>query len=178
MGFLPDQGFLLNGKKTKINGVCEHHDFGCLGAAFSKEAARKRLLLLRKMGVNAIRTAHNMPAPELMELTDEMGFLVMSEAFDMWEKPKTDYDYARFFSEWYEKDVESWVRRDRNHVSLMMWSIGNEIQDTLDEKRGMEITRDLRDAVRKYDKRNHAPITLGSNFMKWENPKTAATKVT
>ena len=174
MDFLPDQGFLLNGKKTKINGVCEHHDFGCLGAAFSKEAARKRLLLLRKMGVNAIRTAHNMPAPELMELTDEMGFLVMSEAFDMWEKPKTDYDYARFFSEWYEKDVESWVRRDRNHVSLMMWSIGNEIQDTLDEKRGMEITRDLRDAVRKYDKRNHAPITLGSNFMKWENPKKCA----
>ncbi len=171
MEFSPDQGFLLNGRRVKINGVCEHHDFGCLGAAFSRAAARRKLIMLRKMGVNAIRTSHNMPAPEWMDLTDEMGFLVVSEAFDMWEKPKTTYDYARFFNEWYEKDVASWVRRDRNRASLMMWSIGNEIQDTLAADRGVEITVNLRDGVRKHDYKNHAPVTLGSNFMKWENPQ-------
>lgn len=174
MEFSPDRGFCLNGRKVKINGVCEHHDFGCLGAAFSRAAARRKLLMLREMGVNAIRTSHNMPAPEWMDLTDEMGFLVLSEAFDMWEKSKTTYDYARFFNEWYEKDVESWVRRDRNRASLMMWSIGNEIQDTLAEERGMEITANLRNAVRRYDYKKHAPVTLGSNFMKWENPQKCA----
>ncbi len=174
MEFSPDKGFCLNGRKVKINGVCEHHDFGCLGAAFSKPAARRKLVMLRKMGVNAIRTSHNMPAPEFMDLTDEMGFLVVSEAFDMWEKSKTTYDYGRYFHEWYEKDVESWVRRDRNRASLMMWSIGNEIQDTLVPERGEEITVNLRDAVRRYDYKKHAPVTLGSNFMKWENPQKCA----
>lgn len=171
MEFKPDEGFLLNGRKVKVNGVCEHHDFGCLGAAFHKEAMRRKLLKLREMGVNAVRTSHNMPAPELMELTDEMGFLVFSEAFDMWEQSKTTYDYGRFFNEWYERDVTSWIRRDRNHVSVMMWSIGNEIPDTLTEGRGQEITCNLRDAVRKNDPKHHAPVTLGSNFMKWENPQ-------
>lgn len=172
MEFSPEEGFFLNGRHVKINGVCEHHDLGCLGAAFSKEAARRKLTLLREMGVNAIRTSHNMPAPEFMDLADEMGFLINSEAFDMWEKPKTPYDYARFFQEWFEKDVASWVRRDRNRASLMMWSIGNEIQDTLVEGRGVEITRALRDEVRRYDYKAHAPVTLGSNFMKWENPQS------
>lgn len=174
MEFLPDKGFILNGKRVKVNGVCEHHDLGALGAAFYKEAARRRMIRLREMGVVAIRTAHNMPAPELMELADEMGFLIMSEAFDMWEKPKTTYDYARFFPDWYEKDVSSWVRRDRNHASLMMWSIGNEIQDTLAEDRGMEITESLKEAVRRHDHKKHAPVTIGSNFMKWDNPKKCA----
>lgn len=174
MEFLPDKGFLLNGRKVKINGVCEHHDLGALGAAFFKEAARRKLKYLREMGVNAIRTAHNMPAAEFMELADEMGFLIVSEAFDMWEKPKTAYDYARFFNDWYEKDVASWIRRDRNHASLMMWSIGNEIQDTLVKERGREITVNLKNAVRKHDYKNHAPVTLGSNFMKWENPRECA----
>ena len=172
--FDPEQGFLLNGRKVKLNGVCEHHDFGCLGAAFSKAAARRKLLKLRQMGVNAIRTSHNMPAPEFMELTDEMGFLVLSEAFDMWEKAKTTYDYARFFNDWFEKDVESWVRRDRNRASLLMWSIGNEIQDTLVPERGVQITRALRDRVRQFDPKRHAPVTIGSNFMKWENPQECA----
>lgn len=171
MEFKPDEGLLLNGRKVKVNGVCEHHDFGCLGAAFHKEAMRRKLNKLREMGVNAIRTSHNMPAPELMELTDEMGFLVFSEAFDMWEQSKTTYDYGRFFNEWYERDVTSWIRRDRNHVSVMMWSIGNEIPDTLKEGRGQEITCNLRDAVRRSDPKHHAPVTLGSNFMKWENPQ-------
>ncbi|MGN0506682.1 MAG: glycoside hydrolase family 2 TIM barrel-domain containing protein [Lachnospiraceae bacterium] len=171
MEFKPDEGFLLNGRKVKINGVCEHHDFGCLGSTFHKEAMRRKLLKLREMGVNAVRTSHNMPAPELMELTDELGFLVFSEAFDMWEQSKTTYDYGRFFNEWYDRDVTSWIRRDRNHVSVMMWSIGNEIPDTLKEGRGQEITCNLRDAARRSDPKHHAPITLGSNFMKWENPQ-------
>lgn len=174
MEFLPDKGFVLNGRRVKVNGVCEHHDLGALGAAFYKEAARRKLKKLREMGVVAIRTSHNMPAPELMDLADEMGFLIVSEAFDMWEKSKTAYDYARFFNDWYEKDVSSWVRRDRNHASLMMWSIGNEIQDTLVEKRGEEITDALVRGVKQHDYKGHAPITLGSNFMKWENPQKCA----
>ena len=130
LDFSPETGFSLNGRKLKLNGVCEHHDLGCLGAAYHSQAMRRKLEILKNMGVNAIRTAHNMPAQDLMELTDEMGILVVSESFDCWESPKNPYDYARFFPQWYQKDVESWVRRDRNHPSLIMWSIGNEIYDT------------------------------------------------
>lgn len=174
MQFDPDQGFLLNGRKVKINGVCEHHDLGCLGAAFNKTAMKRKLTMLRSMGVNAIRTSHNMPAPELMDLTDEMGFLVDSEAFDMWERSKTENDYARFFPEWMEKDVRSWVRRDRNRASLMMWSIGNEIYDTHADKRGQEVTRMLKEAVEANDPKRHAPVTIGSNYMQWENAQKCA----
>ncbi len=127
MEFHPDKGFFLNGKYVKVNGVCEHHDFGCLGTVFYKEAMRRKFEILHTMGVNALRTSHNMPAAELMDLADEMGFLIMDEAFDMWERSKTNYDYGRFFKDWAEKDVRSWIRRDRNHPSLMLWSIGNEI---------------------------------------------------
>lgn len=169
--FSPEEGFFINGRHVKIYGVCEHHDLGCLGAAFSRPAMVRRLAMLREMGVNAIRTSHNMPAPELMDLADEMGFLILSEAFDMWEKPKTTYDYSCYFNDWYERDIASWVRRDRNHPSLFMWSIGNEIQDVLTEGRGNELTRLLRDAVRRHDPKNHAPVTHGSNYMKWENPQ-------
>lgn len=169
--FSPEEGFFINGRHVKIYGVCEHHDLGCLGAAFSRPAMVRRLVMLREMGVNAIRTSHNMPAPELMDLADEMGFLILSEAFDMWEKPKTTYDYSCYFNDWYERDIASWVRRDRNHPSLFMWSIGNEIQDVLTEGRGNELTRLLRDAVRRHDSKNHAPVTHGSNYMKWENPQ-------
>ena len=172
--FHPEKGFLINGRKEKIFGVCEHHDLGCLGAAFHPVAMRRKLLKLREMGVNAVRTSHNMPAKELMELADELGFLVDSEAFDMWESPKTPYDYGRFFNEWYQKDVASWVRRDRNHASLIMWSIGNEIPDTMREERGQEITRNLRDAVIKNDPKRHVPVTHGSNYMKWECAKNCA----
>jgi len=170
----PEKGLLLNGKKIKLNGVCEHHDLGALGAAFNKTALRRRFSLLKEMGVNAIRTAHNMPAPELMDLADEMGFLVLSEAFDMWERPKTAYDYARFFSEWAYKDVRSWVRRDRNHPSLLMWSIGNEIYDTHADERGQEITRMLMNYVREFDPKCNAQITIGSNYMAWENAQKCA----
>lgn len=174
IAFTPDEGFLLNGKKTKIQGSCEHHDLGCLGAAFHKKALKRRLDILKEMGVNAIRTSHNMPAPELMELTDEMGILVVSESFDMWESCKNPYDYGRFFTEWYSQDVESWVRRDRNHPSLIMWSIGNEIYDTHTGDRGQYWTKTLMEEVRKHDERGNAAVTIGSNYMPWENAQKCA----
>ncbi|MBB6638254.1 DUF4982 domain-containing protein [Cohnella thailandensis] len=170
----PERGLILNGVRLKINGVCEHHDLGALGAAFSKEALRRRLSILKEMGANGIRTAHNMPAPELMDLADEMGFLIVSEAFDMWERPKTPYDYARFFKEWAAADVRSWVRRDRNHPSLLLWSIGNEIYDTHADERGQEITRMLAEEVRKHDPKGNARVTIGSNYMPWENARRCA----
>ena len=172
--FAPEQGFLLNGRKVRLNGACDHHDLGALGAAFHKEAMRRKFELMRSMGVNALRTSHNMPAVELMELADEMGFLILSEAFDMWEMAKNPYDYARFFKEWMEKDVRSWIRRDRNHPSVIMWSIGNEIPDTHADAHGQEITRSLLAAVRKWDYRNVAPVTIGSNYMPWENAQKCA----
>ncbi|KRG15313.1 glycoside hydrolase [Virgibacillus soli] len=168
------EGFKLNGQKMKLNGVCEHHDLGALGAAFNKVALRRRFEILKEMGVNAIRTAHNMPAKELMELADEMGFLVVSEAFDMWERPKTPYDYARFFPDWAERDVKSWVMRDRNHPSLLMWSIGNEIYDTHADDRGQEMTKMLMDYVNEYDPKRNAVVTIGSNYMPWENAQKCA----
>lgn len=168
------EGFYLNGVKMKLNGVCEHHDLGALGSAFNVAALRRRFVLLKKMGVNAIRTTHNMPAKEFMELADEMGMLVVSEAFDMWERAKTPYDYARFFNEWAHADVRSWVRRDRNHVSLIMWSIGNEIYDTHADERGQEVTRMLMEYVQEFDPKGNARVTIGSNYMPWENAQKCA----
>jgi beta-galactosidase len=170
----PEQGFSLNGIRMKLNGTCEHHDFGALGAVFNKAAARRRFRILKEMGVNAVRTAHNMPAPELMELADEMGLLVISESFDMWERSKTPYDYGRFFPEWSAADVRSWVRRDRNHPSLLMWCIGNEIYDTHADERGQVVTRQLMEQVRLHDPKGNAPITIGSNYMPWENAQKCA----
>lgn len=170
----PQQGFLLNGIKMKLNGVCEHHDLGALGAAFNKAALKRRFVILKEMGVNAIRTAHNMPAKELMDLADEMGMLIVSEAFDMWERTKTRYDYARFFEDWAHIDVKSWVMRDRNHPSLLMWSIGNEIYDTHADERGQEVTKMLMDYVEKYDPKGNASVTIGSNYMPWENAQKCA----
>lgn len=172
--FTPDKGFFLNGRHIKLHGVCEHHDLGSLGAAFNKAALKRKLVMLRKMGVNAIRTSHNMPAAELMELADEMGFLVLSEGFDMWELPKTENDYSRFFREWCAKDVASWVRRDRNHPCVIGWSIGNEIYDTHASDRGQEITSLLAGLVREHDPRANGYITIGSNYMQWENAQKCA----
>ncbi|HHT37638.1 MAG: glycoside hydrolase family 2 TIM barrel-domain containing protein [Candidatus Wallacebacter cryptica] len=170
----PNQGLIVNGRKMKLNGVCEHHDLGALGAAFNKVALERRFKILKEMGVNAIRTAHNMPAPALMDLADKMGFFIVNEAFDMWEKRKTQYDYARFFPDWAERDVRSWVRRDRNHPSLLLWSIGNEIYDTHASERGQAITRMLRDYVREHDPKENAQVTIGSNYMAWENAQKCA----
>ena len=174
MRFDPNTGFYINDKYVKIHGVCEHHDFGCLGAVFHKEAMRRKFEILRTMGVNALRTSHNMPAAELLELADEMGFLIMDEAFDMWERSKTGYDYGRFFREWAEADVRSWIRRDRNHPCLFLWSIGNEIYDTHADEHGQEITHRLIRFVREHDPKENALITIGSNYMPWENAQKCA----
>ena len=121
------KGFMLNGEPTKINGVCMHHDLGCLGAAVNVRAIERQLQILKEMGCNGIRCSHNPPAPELLDLCDRMGFIVMDEAFDMWRKKKTSHDYARYFDEWHEKDLRDFILRDRNHPSIFMWSIGNEV---------------------------------------------------
>ncbi|MCL2702027.1 MAG: DUF4982 domain-containing protein [Defluviitaleaceae bacterium] len=173
--FTPDKGFFLNGRRVKLNGVCQHHDLGALGAAVHKDAVRRQLLILRGMGVNAVRTAHNPPAAVLMELADEMGFLVMSEILDMWKLPKNKYDYARFFDEWIERDVASWIRRDRNCPSVILWSVGNEIYDThADPVTGAATLRFLKDLVEKHDPGGHAPVTFSSNYMPWENTQKCA----
>lgn len=125
--FNADNGFILNGRKITINGVCNHHDLGCLGAAVNKHALRRQLEILKDMGCNGIRCSHNPPSPELLDLCDEMGFIVMDESFDMWRKKKTAHDYARYFNEWHERDLHDFIVRDRNHPSVFIWSIGNEV---------------------------------------------------
>ena len=172
--FDPAEGFFVNGEYTKIRGVCIHHDLGALGVAFDKNAMRRRLCQFKDLGVNAIRLSHNVYAPEVLDLADEMGFLIDSEAFDMWERAKTDYDYAAFWEEWHEKDVASWVRRDRNHVSVFMWSIGNEIYDPHADERGVEITKELRHLVEIHDPLKNALVTSASNYMPWENAQKCA----
>ena len=125
--FDAQRGFTLNGEPLKINGVCMHHDMGCLGAAVNVRAIERQLQILKEMGCNGIRCSHNPPAPELLDLCDRMGFIVMDEAFDMWRKKKTAYDYSRYFNEWHEKDLHDFILRDRNHPSIFMWSVGNEV---------------------------------------------------
>ena len=166
--FIPDKGIVINGVTKKMHGVCLHHDLGALGSAFNASALYRQLMIMAEMGVNSIRTSHNPPARQFMEMCDHIGLLVDSECFDMWEVPKTEFDNARFFNDTCEQDVKSWVERDRNHASLLMWSIGNEILDTNNE-RGIEITKMLRDYVHKYDPKHNAPATIGSNFMTSEN---------
>lgn len=172
--FTSDRGFFLNGRHIKLHGCCEHHDLGALGAAVNKAATRRKLETLRIMGINSVRTSHNPPAVELLELADEMGFLILDEGFDMWELKKTDYDYARFFSEWIERDVASWVRRDRNHPCVIGWSIGNEIYDTHAGERGQEVTSMLKRLVEQHDPRRNGYVTIGSNYMAGENAQRCA----
>jgi beta-galactosidase len=125
--FDAELGFKLNRRSMKINGVCLHHDLGCLGSAINTRAIQRQLEMLKEMGCNAIRTSHNPPAPELLDLCDRMGFIVMDEAFDMWHRRKTQNDYARYFDAWHMRDLQDMVRRDRNHPCILMWSIGNEV---------------------------------------------------
>ena len=125
--FDAQKGFILNGEQVKINGVCMHHDLGCLGAAVNTRAIERQLEILKEMGCNGIRCSHNSPAPELLDLCDRMGFIVMDETFDMWRKKKTRHDYSRYFNEWHERDLTDLIVRDRNHPSIFMWSIGNEV---------------------------------------------------
>ena len=138
--FDAETGFWLNGKNFKLNGVCEHHDFGCLGAAVNEDAMHRKLSKLKSMGVNSIRSSHNPPAPELLNMCDTMGIIVMDESFDMWRRKKTAGDYARFFEEWHERDLTDLILRDRNHPSILMWSIGNEVLEQWSSADADELT--------------------------------------
>lgn len=189
--FDAEKGFSLNGVLMKINGVCLHHDAGALGAVVNRRAIERQLEIMKEMGVNAIRSSHNPPAPELLELCDSMGLMVMDETFDMWRKRKTAHDYARYFDEWHERDLTDLVKRDRNHPSVFMWSIGNEVleqwsdakadtlsleqanlilnfghsADMLADEKGMSVnsllTRKLADMVRQND--STRVVTAGCN---------------
>ena len=157
-----DKGFFLNGKPVKIRGVCNHHDLGSLGAAVNTRALERQLEILKAMGVNGLRTSHNPPAPELLELTDKMGFIVMDEAFDVWKIQKTKYDYHLDFDEWHKRDLEDMILRDRNHPSIFMWSIGNEVMEQWnDNPEGGNISRRLVAIVRNLDRTR--PITAACN---------------
>ncbi len=166
--FDPNEGFFLNGKYMKLKGVCLHHDLGCLGSAVNYRATERQVMLMKEMGANAIRTSHNMPSRQLIEICNKVGMLVVSECYDMWEMEKTKYDNARFFKETADYDVECWVKRDRNAPCVIMWSIGNEIYDTHASAHGYEIAERLVKAVRASDPRENAKPTIGSNFIEWE----------
>ena len=162
--FDADKGFVLNGKELKIRGVCNHHDLGALGAAFNVRAAERQLEMLKAMGCNGIRTSHNPPASALLDLCDKMGFIVMDEAFDLWAKKKNDFDYHLDWAKWHKKDLEDQILRDRNHASVFIWSIGNEIQEqwgTGADTAGRVIARALAGIVRKLDMTR--PITTANN---------------
>ena len=145
-----NKGFILNGKQVKIKGVCMHHDLGPLGSAINTRAIERQLEILKEMGVNGIRTSHNPPAPELLDLCDKMGFIVMDEAFDMWKKAKTKYDYSLDWDQWHAKDLQDQILRDRNHPSIFMWSIGNEIPEQWSDE-GVVIAKELSVIVKKLD---------------------------
>jgi beta-galactosidase len=164
--FDADNGFTLNGKAVKIWGVCDHHDLGCLGAAINKRALERQLELLKGMGINGIRTSHNPPAPELLDLCDKMGFIVMDEAFDMWKKEKNKYDYHLDWDAWHAIDLQDQVLRDRNHPSVFIWSIGNEIPEQWAGKDGKDtsgtvIARELAGIIHTLD--TTRPITSALN---------------
>ncbi|MBN1408672.1 MAG: DUF4982 domain-containing protein [Calditrichaceae bacterium] len=164
------KGFFLNGKNIKIKGVCNHHDLGCLGAAINARAIERQLEILKEMGCNAIRTSHNPPAPELLDLCDKMGFIVMDEAFDIWAIQKTEFDYHLYFDQWHQRDLRDFILRDRNHPSIFIWSIGNEVieQYDHDDPSGREITDELCKIVRSLD--TTRPITAGCNDTNPLNP--------
>ncbi|MFD1468802.1 beta-galactosidase GalB [Hymenobacter caeli] len=148
--FEANKGFSLNGQVRKFKGVCNHHDLGPLGAAVNTAALRRQLTLLKNMGCDAIRTSHNMPAPELVSLCDEMGFMLMVEAFDEWKTPKVKNGYSQYFDEWSERDIVNMVHRDRNHPSVIMWSIGNEVPDQ-STPGGNKIAKRLQDICHRED---------------------------
>jgi len=154
--FDANKGFFLNGKPLKILGVCNHHDLGALGAAVNSRAIERQLKLLKAMGCNAIRTAHNPPAPELLDCCDKMGFLVLEEAFDMWKKKKNKFDYYSDFDQWHKNDLETMVLRDRNHPCIFMWSIGNEIREQFDSS-GISLTKELVSIIKQLD--STRPVT-------------------
>lgn len=162
-----DEGFSLNGQYMKLHGVCMHHDLGALGAAINYRAVERQMQIMKNMGVNSIRVSHNPASPELLEVANDLGLLVIDEAFDAWEQAKKTFDYGRFFTEWAEHDIKEMVDRGKNEPSIIMWSIGNEIYDTT-TKRGVEIAQDLVRWIKEVDPTR--PTTIGED-------KTRADKV-
>ena len=164
-----DRGFLLNGKQVKMNGVCLHHDGGCVGAAVPESIWERRLKTLKAMGCNAIRTSHNPPAPEFLDLCDRLGFLVMDESFDEWQLGKTTYGYNKYFDEWSERDLVAMLHRDRNHPSVVMWSVGNEVGEQ-PRQGGHEVLRKLVEICHREDPTR--PVTQGCDNIVADNGST------
>ena len=156
---IPDKGFFLNGKLTKFKGVCNHHDLGPLGGAVNDAAIRRQIRILKDMGCNAIRTSHNMPAPELVEACDEMGMMVMAESFDEWKSAKMANGYHKVFDEWVDKDLTNLIRHYRNNPSIVMWCTGNEVPDQWSGSNGPKISRMLQDICHREDPTR--PVTQG-----------------
>jgi len=170
--FDAEKGFLLNGVRVNFQGVCDHHDLGALGAAINVRALQRQIELLKEMGCNAIRTSHNPPAPELLDLCDRLGLVVMDEAFDTWSRPKTRNDYALLFADWHEKDLRALVRRDRNHPCVVLWSIGNEIAEQGMGAKGAATAAELARIVHEEDPTR--PTTAGCNTVRPGSPYAAA----
>lgn len=166
--FSPTEGVIINGERVYLKGVNQHHDLGALGAAFNMRAAERQLEILREMGCNAIRMAHNPPAPGLLELTDRMGFLVINEIFDSWERKKTPYDFHLIFPDWWEADTRAFVQRDRNAPSVIMWSFGNEVGEQYTGEEGAEVARKVHQVVKEEDPSR--PTTIAMNFAKPDFP--------
>ncbi|HXT11052.1 MAG TPA: beta-galactosidase GalB [Candidatus Angelobacter sp.] len=163
--FDPNAGVFVNGKHVPLNGVCDHHDLGALGAALNYRALQRQLQMLQEMGCNAIRTSHNPPAPELLELADKMGLLVMDESFDVWFRQKTPLDFHLIFAGWHEQDLRAQLRRDRNHPSVILWSIGNEVGEQYTDTNGAAVARQLTEIVREED-----PTRPTTTAMNWSRP--------
>ena len=156
---IPDKGFFLNGERTVFKGVCNHHDLGPLGGIANVAGIRRQIRILKDMGCNAIRTSHNMPAPELVEACDEMGMMLMAESFDGWKTPKVPNGYNKLFDEWAEKDLVNLLRHFRNNPSIVMWCIGNEVPDQWNGATGPKLTRFLQDICHREDPTR--PVTQG-----------------
>ena len=169
-----DSGLWINGENIKIKGVCLHHDLGALGSAVHRCALERQLDILQNAGVNAIRTAHNAPSPQLLDLCDERGILVMVEAFDTWQHPKMRHDYSRIFEEWWERDLADMVKRDRNHPSVVMWSIGNEVDEQWtgnssdpERNKSVQLARSIVEVIKRLD--NTRPVTAACNDIRPTN---------
>lgn len=173
--FHPTRGVLVNGRPIRIQGVNQHHDLGALGAAWNTRAAERQLEILKELGCNAIRLAHNPPAPELLDLCDRMGFLVIDEVFDCWERGKTPLDFHLIFADWSEADTRSFIRRDRNHPSVMAWSFGNEVGEQYTDTAGATVARRLYTIVKEED--STRPATASMNYAKPDMPFPKQTDV-
>lgn len=173
--FDADKGLLVNGEKIVIKGANQHHDLGALGAAFNLRAAERQLEVLRQTGCNAVRMSHNPPAPELLELTDRMGFLVIDEVFDCWELKKTPLDFHLIFPDWHEQDLRAMIRRDRNRPSVVLWSFGNEVGEQYTDEKGAAVAKALYDMVKEED--TTRPTTVAMNYAKPAMPLPAVVDV-